>query len=223
MKNIYKITKGQLITIWIFGIIGFFIALEQAEYSGFATFLVILIPALLIFYTIGWNVSNENKTPFSDKKIEQIEKKESKFFKVLTSKKVLRSLMFLAVLSILIPLSVSLVINKKEKDLKNGLHIQIKYDSVACKINHPLLVVIDNQTNKTLKKVDYSISVHKIGYSSDISSIMSSITRTSDKIIKPKEEHAFCTGYKLDDLYLDLANTPEELEFHIESRFPEFY
>ena len=61
MKNIYKITKGQLITIWIFGVIGFLVSVDQADYSSFATFLSILIPALLIFYTIGWRAFNKIK------------------------------------------------------------------------------------------------------------------------------------------------------------------
>jgi len=59
MKNIYKITKGQLITLIIFGVIGWFVALSEAEYSGFSTFLSVLIPAILIFYYIGWKNSNK--------------------------------------------------------------------------------------------------------------------------------------------------------------------
>jgi hypothetical protein len=58
MKNIYKITKGQLIFLWIFGILSFFLSLSLAsngyfpENLLFITFLV--IPSFIIFYTIGW-------------------------------------------------------------------------------------------------------------------------------------------------------------------------
>lgn len=71
MKNIYKVTNGQLIVIWVFGIIGFLISIDQLDYSGFATFLVVLIPALLLFYTIGWR--HFNKKNKSINKIKEID------------------------------------------------------------------------------------------------------------------------------------------------------
>jgi hypothetical protein len=49
MKDWYKITKGQLASIWFFGIIGFLVAISESEYSGFAIFLSIFIPAILVF------------------------------------------------------------------------------------------------------------------------------------------------------------------------------
>ena len=55
--RIYKITKGQLISIWVFGVIAFFMAIAEADSydpSGWATVFLILIPAVLVFYTIGW-------------------------------------------------------------------------------------------------------------------------------------------------------------------------
>ena len=72
MKNIYKITKGQLITIIVFGVIGWLVALLQTEDSGFAIFLSVVIPMVLVFYTIGWKNSNkeikilEGVTPMQD-------------------------------------------------------------------------------------------------------------------------------------------------------------
>lgn len=59
MKNLYKITKGQLISLWVFSVIGWFIALSESSYSGFATFLSVFIPMIIIFYTIGWKSSNK--------------------------------------------------------------------------------------------------------------------------------------------------------------------
>jgi len=62
MQKIYNITIGQFITIWIFGLIGWFFTLAPAfDYgSGLAFFLVIFIPFALVFYTIGWR--NYRKT-----------------------------------------------------------------------------------------------------------------------------------------------------------------
>jgi len=56
MKNIYNTSKGQLIAMWIFGIIGWllYLAAGQDDGSGFMLFLFIFIPFALVFYTIGW-------------------------------------------------------------------------------------------------------------------------------------------------------------------------
>lgn len=64
MKNFYNITKGQLITLLIFGGIGWVVALTEIDYEDSAVFFAILIPAILIFYTIGW----KNKANIRDEK-----------------------------------------------------------------------------------------------------------------------------------------------------------
>lgn len=69
MKNIYKISKEQFSVVIIFGIIGFFTAISESEYSSFATFLAILIPAILIFYVFGW--MKEHKTGMYSKEKDQ--------------------------------------------------------------------------------------------------------------------------------------------------------
>lgn len=55
--KIYNIVKGQLITIWVFGLvatfISFVIAMNLDNFSGWLIVFV-FIPCLLIFYTIGW-------------------------------------------------------------------------------------------------------------------------------------------------------------------------
>lgn len=54
----YKITRGQLITLWIFGILGWVLvlgaSLESYTNGYFLGILFILIPFFLIFYTLGW-------------------------------------------------------------------------------------------------------------------------------------------------------------------------
>jgi len=73
MKNIYKITKGQLISIWIFGLIGWIYAIDS--YSDFSSFLSVFIPAVIVFYTIGWKNFNKKEiteNPESSFKIKDI-------------------------------------------------------------------------------------------------------------------------------------------------------
>jgi len=63
--KVYNVTKGQLITIWVFGLIATFVALVELDSynpSGWATVFLILIPATLVFYTIGWRVYEKNIT-----------------------------------------------------------------------------------------------------------------------------------------------------------------
>lgn len=64
--KIYKITKGQLITLWVFGVLFFlgnllYIADQYSPY-GFSLFLLLLVPAILIFYTVGWKSHNPKKS-----------------------------------------------------------------------------------------------------------------------------------------------------------------
>ncbi len=54
MKNIYNITKGQIITIWIFGIFLWLSLVQELEWSDYFSLVFFGVPALLIFYTIGW-------------------------------------------------------------------------------------------------------------------------------------------------------------------------
>ena len=55
MKSIYSISKGQLITLWVFGAIGWFFTWESVDYGHeVGTFFFVLIPFVLIFITLGW-------------------------------------------------------------------------------------------------------------------------------------------------------------------------
>ncbi len=83
MKNIYKITKGQLITLWVFGLIGLIVALYQAEYNDFAIIFTILIPAVLVFYTIGWRSHANIKEPILNIDSNKAKRNLKKLFKVL--------------------------------------------------------------------------------------------------------------------------------------------
>ncbi len=89
MKNLYKITKGQIISRWVFGLIGWVVSLSETDYSGFATFLAVSIPMVLVFYTIGWRSTNKRNETESVKKAFKINdltlylKKSSKPFIIL--------------------------------------------------------------------------------------------------------------------------------------------
>lgn len=60
MKNIYDITKGQMITVWIFGFIGvlWIASSDFYAYNAFVEFLGGLfawgLAFAVVFYTIGW-------------------------------------------------------------------------------------------------------------------------------------------------------------------------
>lgn len=78
MKNIYNITKGQLITLWVFGGVGIYWAMQESCnwyrycYRGLAALAegrtglsvadaaIFVITFALVFYTIGWR--NNRKT-----------------------------------------------------------------------------------------------------------------------------------------------------------------
>ena len=57
MKSFYNISVGQLITLWIFGVIAWFFALAPAidDSEPLAVLFFAGIPCFLIFYNIGWN------------------------------------------------------------------------------------------------------------------------------------------------------------------------
>lgn len=57
MKNIYNISKGQFIVVWIFGVIFWIQALN--DYGDFWAACVTIVPAVLAFYTIGWNANHK--------------------------------------------------------------------------------------------------------------------------------------------------------------------
>lgn len=56
VMDIYKITKGQLVTMYIFSIALWFASIIVANEndSFFLVFLIIFLPSALTFYTIGW-------------------------------------------------------------------------------------------------------------------------------------------------------------------------
>lgn len=60
--KIYDITKGQLKTLWVFGIF-FWLAIASSENEIESSYLfwlsICFIPAVLVFYTQGWKKYNK--------------------------------------------------------------------------------------------------------------------------------------------------------------------
>lgn len=55
MKNLYNITIGQLITLWVFGVFAWLYTLDSGSgYDSSSTFFFVFIPFVLVFYSIGW-------------------------------------------------------------------------------------------------------------------------------------------------------------------------
>ncbi len=72
MKNFYNITKSQLIVLWFFGLVGWFFSMAESSYSDLASALIVIIPAFIIFYTLGWrnyNLKNKKESNISEDKI----------------------------------------------------------------------------------------------------------------------------------------------------------
>jgi len=63
--KIYNTTRGQLITILVFGLLfwvgDLFVLADSYEPSGVSKFLALFVPAFLIFYVIGWRKYNNKK------------------------------------------------------------------------------------------------------------------------------------------------------------------
>jgi len=63
MHNLYDTSKGQVITLWIFGIFGWIWSILEVGQDRplFVAFILIwAIPFALIFYTLGWK-NNKKK------------------------------------------------------------------------------------------------------------------------------------------------------------------
>jgi len=67
MNKIYNITRGQLITVWIFGAIGWIYYATNGFDSyyrspSFVPILIWIVPFILVFYTIGWKNYRKNES-----------------------------------------------------------------------------------------------------------------------------------------------------------------
>jgi len=58
MKNLYNITVGQLITLWVFGGLVAFWAFDNESFY----LLTLIAPLALIFYTIGWRAKHQTES-----------------------------------------------------------------------------------------------------------------------------------------------------------------
>ena len=64
MKSIYSITRGQLITLWVFGTPIWLFAAFLSIFINATTWAIlsfVFIPPVLIFYTLGWRNARKAK------------------------------------------------------------------------------------------------------------------------------------------------------------------
>lgn len=54
MRNLYNISKGQLTAIWVFGTIAELYFIGYSTYDSFYGMLTVVLPFLIVFYTLGW-------------------------------------------------------------------------------------------------------------------------------------------------------------------------
>ncbi len=61
-KEFYSITKGQLLVMWVFGVIGTIFCIATASDMGDSLFgfLGIALAFFLFFYTFGWRANRKN-------------------------------------------------------------------------------------------------------------------------------------------------------------------
>jgi hypothetical protein len=147
MKRIYDISKGQIITVWLFGIIAWLWALDDAsswDSSGLGSFLSILIPFLLIFYTIGWR---------KEKKSDSLLNTIKSIFSFL--KKIIKAYYGFLILVICIIFGL-FILNNSDNDIPNNISSNTQEDGIDIKsvnntqelTDRPLIETVSFATDK---------------------------------------------------------------------------
>lgn len=101
---------------------------------------------------------------------------------------------------------------------KNKVVMTVKYNIAACSEEYPLLVLIENNSSKTVNSIDFNIAVHRKGYSSDLADWGN---YDSDKIIPSGQSFGNCWRYKLKSEN-ERYNNPADLEFVIDYKYVQF-
>jgi len=100
--------------------------------------------------------------------------------------------------------------------LKDQVLVSVAYNAGNCTKQYPLLVIIQNESSKTVMKVEWNIGVYQHGYSTDLAGHSN---YTSDKILKPGEKWQRC--YTLPG---DIASRVDQagLEYRISYKYVTF-
>lgn len=68
MKHLYNISKAQLITLWVFGVIATLWGIDKVSYMAYSSqsfslpeFVSWFVPLALFFYTLGWRDRQKKK------------------------------------------------------------------------------------------------------------------------------------------------------------------
>ena len=103
------------------------------------------------------------------------------------------------------------------------LKMKVIYDIETCSKEYPLVLVVNNGSDKTIESIDIAIEVRRKGYSTNLND-WGWLDYKSDKIIKPNEIHGSFWRYKLKAWLLKVTHLPlapigtktkpPELEWH---------
>lgn len=79
--------------------------------------------------------------------------------------------------------------DQNRKALQRNVQVTVKYNLTECGANYPLLIHINNNSNKTISKIEWHLNVYIEGHSTDISGYSN---YSCDKILKPGENWESC-------------------------------
>lgn len=99
----------------------------------------------------------------------------------------------------------------QDKSQKNKVEMSVTYDIENCTEEFPLIVVIKNNSDRTINSIDFGIEIRRKGHSKNIANYLSYDT---DKIIKSGLVGISCWRYTLKSGNKKY-DIPENLEFSI--------
>lgn len=108
--------------------------------------------------------------------------------------------------------------NQMRTERSNKVTLSIAYNTTNCGLQYPLNIIITNRSDKTVKKVEWSLVVNKPGFSTNLAGY--SDDYSCDKILKPGEAWSVC--YRLPST-LNSQNYPlPQLEYKTSNKFVYF-
>lgn len=111
-------------------------------------------------------------------------------------------------------------IEKRTKAEQDKVKVSVGYDLNKCSEDHPLAVMVTNETTKTVNSISIYLGIYRKRRSTDIGEY-SWRNLPWDLIVEPSQTLTQCWSYKLQDPYKQY-NNPNELEFKIDSKYTSF-
>ena len=108
--------------------------------------------------------------------------------------------------------------NKDRLAMNKSITISISYNSNSCNIDNPLLVTIQNNSFKIVKKVNWTLNIYVPGHSTNVSGYDNKYS--TDKILKPGEAWTSC--YKLPSTLNVKDYDYRSLQYEISGKYVNF-